>query len=71
VGICGELGGDPLAVPLLVGLGLDELSMGAPAIAGAKQLIRALDFPQARSAALAALEQETAGAVRAALSKGP
>jgi len=71
VGICGELGGDPLAIPLLVGLGLDELSMGAPAIPAAKQLIRTLDFPQARSAALAVLDLETAEAVRAALSKGP
>ena len=32
VGICGELAADPLAIPLLVGLGVDELSMNAVAI---------------------------------------
>src|SRR5690606_7745672 len=31
VGMCGELAGNPQATPLLVGLGLDELSMSAPA----------------------------------------
>jgi phosphocarrier protein FPr len=71
VGICGELGGDPLAASLLVGLGLDELSMGAPAIPVAKQLIRALDYSQARARALAVLDLTTSEAVRAALSKEP
>jgi multiphosphoryl transfer protein len=36
VGMCGELGGDARALPLLVGLGLDEVSMAAPAIARTK-----------------------------------
>jgi len=55
-GVCGELGGDPRAIPLLVGLGLTELSMSAPAIPRAKQIIRALEMPTARAQALAALE---------------
>jgi phosphotransferase system enzyme I (PtsI) len=67
VGVCGELAGDPLAVPLLVGLGLDELSMNAPAIPRAKHIIRALDYAAARAQADAIMELETAEAVRAAL----
>ncbi|RCK75050.1 MAG: Phosphoenolpyruvate-protein phosphotransferase of PTS system [Anaerolineae bacterium] len=40
VGLCGELAGDPLAVPLLVGLHLDEFSMAPSSIPTIKQLIR-------------------------------
>jgi phosphoenolpyruvate-protein kinase (PTS system EI component) len=64
VGVCGEMGGDPLAVPLLVGLGVDELSMNAPAIPKAKQIIRGLDQANASRLAAAALEFETPQAVR-------
>jgi phosphoenolpyruvate-protein kinase (PTS system EI component) len=49
VSACGELASDPLAVPLLVGLGVDELGMDAPAIPRAKQTIRSLDYVSARS----------------------
>jgi len=66
-GVCGEMAGDPLAVPLLVGLGVDELSMSAPAIPRAKQIVRGLDYAAARAAALKALALETPEAVRAAL----
>jgi len=68
VGVCGEMGGDPLAVPLLVGLGVDELSMNAPAIPRAKQIIRALDFASARAVARSALDAESVQAVKALLS---
>lgn len=64
-GVCGELAGDPLAVPLLVGLGVSELSMASPAIPRAKQLIRALDYESARTQAQSALKLETPDAVRA------
>jgi phosphoenolpyruvate-protein kinase (PTS system EI component) len=70
VGLCGELGGDPQALPLLVGLGLDELSMAAPAIAEIKQGIRRLDYPAARALALRALGLDSAEAVRAAMGQG-
>ncbi len=66
VGVCGELGGDPLAVPLLVGLGVDELSMNAPAIPRVKQIIRALDSATVSLAAFNALALESSEAVRAA-----
>ncbi len=65
VGVCGEMAGDPMAVPLLVGLGIDELSMALPAIPRAKQLIRALDYNTARAQAQSALKLESADAVRA------
>lgn len=40
VGVCGELGADPQAVPILIGLGVDELSVSVPAIASVKAQIR-------------------------------
>ena len=67
VGICGELGGDPLAIPLLVGLGVDELSMSAPMIPRAKQLIRELDYRRERESALRTLRLETPEQVRTAM----
>ncbi|MGH7910086.1 MAG: phosphoenolpyruvate--protein phosphotransferase, partial [Thermodesulfobacteriota bacterium] len=70
VGVCGEMAGDPLAVPLLVGLGVDELSMSPPAIPQAKQIIRALDYPSARALAQTALELETLEAVRKIMTAG-
>ena len=42
VGMCGAMAGDPLAIPLLLGLGLTELSMPAGAIPKAKYIINQL-----------------------------
>ncbi|MDT6980269.1 phosphoenolpyruvate--protein phosphotransferase [Levilactobacillus zymae] len=39
VAMCGEMAGDPIAVPLLLGMGLDEFSMSAGAIAKTRRLI--------------------------------
>ncbi|MGB8644363.1 MAG: phosphoenolpyruvate--protein phosphotransferase [Anaerolineae bacterium] len=64
VGVCGELAGDPLATPLLVGLGVDELSMSPHAIPRVKQMIRELDYAATRAIAAEALDLETAQAVR-------
>jgi multiphosphoryl transfer protein len=66
VGVCGEMAGDALAVPLLVGLGIDELSMSAPAIPRVKQAIRTLDYKSLRAKVVKVLALETAEAVRAA-----
>ena len=54
-------------MPLLVGLGITELSMAAPAIPRAKQLIRGLNLTVARQRAQAVLALETPEAIRAAL----
>ncbi|MDX1412751.1 MAG: phosphoenolpyruvate--protein phosphotransferase [Candidatus Promineifilaceae bacterium] len=51
VGLCGELAGEPLAIPILLGLGLDEFSMNPPAIPLAKQIIRSLTLSQAQTIA--------------------
>lgn len=41
VGVCGEMAGDPVAAPVLLGLGLDEFSMSAPALPAVKEALRA------------------------------
>jgi phosphoenolpyruvate-protein phosphotransferase (PTS system enzyme I) len=51
VGLCGEMAGEPLAVPLLLGLGLDEFSMAASAIPSVKALLRKLTRAQAQQIA--------------------
>lgn len=55
-GICGELAAEPLAIPVLVGLGLDELSMNPPAIPVAKQIIRSISMAEAQEMAGAVLQ---------------
>jgi phosphoenolpyruvate-protein phosphotransferase len=55
VGMCGELASSPLAIPILVGLGLDEFSMVPRAIPEAKWLIRQLGDEPTRALARAAL----------------
>ena len=65
VAVCGEAAADPVAVPLLVGLGVSELSVSAPAIPAVKEAVRALHSAEARSLALGALALEDALAVRA------
>jgi len=63
VGLCGEMAGDPLATPLLLGLGLDEFSMAAAAIPEVKARIRQLDAQTCQGIAARALELPTARAV--------
>lgn len=55
VGMCGELAGDARAIPLLLGLGLDEFSMAPALIPHAKALIRACDVETCRQLAQTAL----------------
>jgi phosphocarrier protein FPr len=74
VAVCGEVAGDRLAVPLLVGLGVRELSMSHTLIPAAKQAVRATDARAAGLLAQAALAAESAAAVRrllAAAAAGP
>ena len=64
VGVCGELAGDPDAIPILLGLELDEFSMTPAAIPRAKQLIRRWSLPDARTLARKVLQLDSAQAVR-------
>lgn len=63
--VCGGLASDPQAVPLLIGLGVDELSVSVPAIPAIKAQIRRLRLSECRRLAAAALGCSTAAAVRA------
>ena len=64
VGVCGELAGDADATPLLLGLGVRELSMGVPSIALVKRAVRNVDLSIARQVADDALACGSAGEVR-------
>lgn len=48
VGMCGEMAGMPPAVPLLVGMGIDELSMAPASVPRAKEIIRNLSYEDAK-----------------------
>ena len=63
-GVCGELAADPLAVPLLLGLGVRELSVSAAAVASVKEIVRATDLAAAAELARQAVDLPSADAVR-------
>jgi phosphotransferase system enzyme I (PtsI) len=67
VGMCGEMASDLEAIPLLLGLGLDEFSMNAPVIPVAKELLASLTLAQAQRIAQEALTKSTAVEIRAYL----
>ncbi|MEW6306740.1 MAG: phosphoenolpyruvate--protein phosphotransferase [Verrucomicrobiota bacterium] len=59
VGVCGEMAGDPAAVPLLLGLGVNELSVTSAAVPQIKFLIRRLKMAEAQALAEFALNCES------------
>ena len=59
VGMCGELAGEPLAVPILIGLGLDEFSMSPPMVPTIKQIIRSINASEMESLAEEALNLDS------------
>jgi phosphotransferase system enzyme I (PtsI) len=63
VQMCGEMAGVPLYAPLLLGLGLSELSMNPQALPLVKRMIRSMNLAEARGIAKEALKQPTARAV--------
>jgi multiphosphoryl transfer protein len=63
-GICGELGGDPEAAPILVGLGVDELSLNPAGIPRIKSILRDLTMDSVRALAEQALRCKTSTEVR-------
>lgn len=63
IGVCGELGGDELAVPVLVGLGINKLSMGISSVGKIKKLLSELTTEQMRIYAKHVLKMETSDQV--------
>nr|BFD44083.1 phosphoenolpyruvate--protein phosphotransferase [Pseudomonas sp. FFPRI_1] len=64
VGVCGALASEVLAVPLLLGLGVDELSVSVPLIPAIKARVRELDLAQCQALAAGIVELEDAAQVR-------
>jgi phosphoenolpyruvate-protein phosphotransferase len=67
VGVCGALASEALAVPVLIGLGVDELSVSVPLIPTIKATVRELDLTDCQSIARQVLGLEEASQVREAL----
>lgn len=67
VGVCGALASEALAVPVLIGLGVDELSVSVPLIPTIKAAVRELDLADCQSIARQVLGLEEAVQVRDAL----
>ncbi|MBJ6121877.1 phosphoenolpyruvate--protein phosphotransferase [Sphingomonas mollis] len=65
VSVCGGLAADPLAVPILLGLGVRTLSVPPARVPATKALVAALSLAQATAQAEAAVAVDSAGAVRA------
>jgi phosphotransferase system enzyme I (PtsI) len=58
-GMCGEMAGDELAAPVLLGLGLDEFSMSATSILRARRMIDSLSYAEMQEMAKKAVEMDT------------
>lgn len=67
VGVCGELGGSPLAIPALIGMGVTEFSMSPAALAEATWLIRTTSLQEARGLAAAVLSLDSHTEIKALL----
>ncbi|HWE28914.1 MAG TPA: phosphoenolpyruvate--protein phosphotransferase [Polyangia bacterium] len=65
VGMCGEMAGEPMFALILLGLGLDELSMNSTAIAVVKSVLRGTTLAAAKEMAEAALSMATAQEIEA------
>jgi phosphocarrier protein FPr len=67
--ICGELGSDAAAVPILIGLGMDELSVSIPSVPSVKAQVRSLKISDLQPLAREALNCSTAKEVRELVKK--
>lgn len=65
VAVCGEMAGDNFLAPLLLGMGVDELSIAAPYVAQVKYLIRRIKMSAVRELAESALQCESASEILA------
>jgi phosphotransferase system enzyme I (PtsI) len=65
VSVCGEMAGDPIYVPLLLGLGVDALSMTPPSLPAVKYLVRGMTMADARALAVEVLALGSAQEIHA------
>jgi phosphotransferase system enzyme I (PtsI) len=65
VGVCGEMAGDVALVPLLLGLGVDELSAGATLVPRVKRAVQSLTMPECQQLVAESLKLETASEILA------
>ncbi len=68
-GMCGEMAGDEIAAPVLLGLGLDEFSMSATSILRARKMINGLSYEDMKVLAAKAVECDTEEEVKALVSE--
>jgi phosphoenolpyruvate-protein phosphotransferase (PTS system enzyme I) len=69
LGVCGEMAGDPQAAVLLLGLGVESLSMSPGLIPEVKELVRQVDLDEVKALAARCLDMESGSQVREALGK--
>jgi phosphotransferase system enzyme I (PtsI) len=69
VGVCGEMAGNPVSALLLLGMGVDELSMNALSVLETKKAVRAVSFVDMRKLAEKALALETSRQINVFLHK--
>ncbi len=62
--MCGEMAADPIAIPLLVGLGLDSISVAPSALLNAKKIIRSIRFDEVKQLAAECLQMETENEIK-------
>jgi phosphoenolpyruvate-protein phosphotransferase (PTS system enzyme I) len=67
VGVCGEMAGEPLFTPLLLGMGIDELSAASSSLPRVKEVIRRLTLREAQELAAASLHTSSGREVLAML----
>jgi phosphotransferase system enzyme I (PtsI) len=65
VGVCGEMAGDVALIPLLLGLGMDELSAGATLVPRVKRAVQSLTIPECRKLVEETLKLNTASEILA------
>jgi phosphotransferase system enzyme I (PtsI) len=69
VGVCGEMASDVVMTPALVGLGVDEMSMGSVSVPRVKKAIQSLSFAECEALALGVLQMDSGEEVRRQLEK--
>jgi phosphotransferase system enzyme I (PtsI) len=68
-GVCGEIAGDPVLAPLLIGLGVDELSAAPTVVPQVKYIVRRLKLAEAQELATFALQCESPSEIYARCQK--